>query len=67
VFLQVASILSACCICFTCVYLDVAYVCNGFQVFDTHVSIVLSVLFYMLQVFASGCLKVDQVLHVRST
>jgi hypothetical protein len=50
----VASVLSGCCVCFTRMlqvfYIDVAYVCNGFQefltvlqVFQTHVASVSAV------------------------
>jgi hypothetical protein len=46
-------------------YLAVVYVCNGFQVFfgiflqvfQTHVSSVSSVFFFMLQVLHPGCFK----------
>jgi len=53
-------------------YLDVAYVCNGFQtflgvffhVFHKHVSSVSSIFIRMLQVLHLYVLKVDQVLHM---
>jgi hypothetical protein len=51
--------------------LDVAYVCNGFQLFSgvfasiqTHISSVSSVFRRMLQVLHLDVSKVDQVLHV---
>jgi hypothetical protein len=65
--------LSGCCICFTYMfqvfYLDVAYVCNDFQVFlrvfQTHVSSVSSFFRRILQVLHLDILKVDQMLHMR--
>jgi hypothetical protein len=53
-------------------HLDVAYACNDFQVFlecllqvfQTYVSCVSSVFFYILQLLHPDILKVDQVLHI---
>jgi len=68
--------LSRCCIRFKRVlqvfYLDVAYVCNAFQVFflvllqvfQTHVSSVSTIFFCMLQVLHPDVSKVDRVLHM---
>jgi hypothetical protein len=68
--------LSGCCICFTHIlqvfYLNVAYVCNGFQtfsgvffpVFHKHVSSVSSIFRRILQVLHLDVLKLDQVLHM---
>jgi hypothetical protein len=67
--------LSICCICFTHIlhvfYLDIAYVCNGFQVFlyvcfckcfKRHVSSVSTVFRRMLQLLHLDVSKVDQML-----
>jgi hypothetical protein len=45
-------------------YLDVAYICNGFQVFHSHVSNVSFVFRRILQVLHLDVLKVDWVLHI---
>jgi hypothetical protein len=74
VLLQVC--LSECCIRFTHVlqvlYMDIAYVCNGFevfyvflQVFQKYVSSVSLIIFKrMLQVLHLDVLKVDRMLHI---
>jgi hypothetical protein len=57
--------LSGCCICFTHMllvfYLHVAYVCNifqvFFQVFQTHVSSVLSIIFLYVESVVFRCFK----------
>ena len=50
--------------CWKCLYLDVAHVCNGFQVFlqvfETHVSSVLFVFFCMFEVSHLNVSKVDR-------
>jgi len=71
--------LSGCCICFThtlhVFYLDVAYGCNGFQVFSCvfliqvfqkHVSSVSTVFRRMLQLLYLDVSKVDRVLYLSS-
>ena len=62
--------LSGCFICFThtlhVFYLDVAYGCNGFQVFQKHVSSVSTVFRRMLQLLYLDVSKVDRVLHLSS-
>jgi hypothetical protein len=67
--------LSGCCICFTHMlqvyYLDVAYVCNVFQVFfqvfQMHVSSVSSDFFVRCKCLHLDVSKVDLVLHMRCT
>jgi hypothetical protein len=60
--------------CVASFYLDVVYVCNGFQLFlvvlqvyQMHISSVSSVFFCILQVLRLDILKVDQVLHMGCT
>jgi hypothetical protein len=60
--------LSRCCICFTHMlhvfYLDIAYGCNGFQVFSNIFSSISTILRHMLQLLYLDISKVDQVLHL---
>jgi hypothetical protein len=55
-------------VCCKCFYQDVAYICNGFQVFlqvfQTHVLSVSSVFRRMLQVLHLDVSKVDQMFHI---